>query len=406
MRHTEAGLAIPDFPAFFGHWWPPTWNFKIFIHFLHRMWALVVFSLQLYCLSRAWKSRKEEAWMFFLNAGLVALTLVQITLGAFVIWTGKQPLITSLHVVIGASILATTFVFFVTSVKRFGFDRRFFFDYWILGKPRITLFVTLSSFIGLFMAYQGDMPFRLAGWTCIATAMVAFGASTLNQFMEPDVDAKMNRTSYRPIPAGRVSKKGALLFGVFITFVGLVIFIFQVNVLAAIVSISTSLSYLLLYTPLKRISSLCTIVGAIPGALPPVIGWVAVTNSFSSEAWIIFAILFLWQLPHFLAISWLYNDDYSRANLPMLTVLDPEGAAVGSQLFLYASALLPVALLPSMVGMTGRLYFYGVFLLGMGYLFLSMELKNKKTNLQAKNLLLGSVIYLPLLFLLMAIDKR
>lgn len=256
------------------------------------------------------------------------------------------------------------------------------------------------------MAYQGPIPLGLMLWSCLATSMVAFGASTLNQFMEPDIDAKMPRTCDRPIPSGRVSRNGALLFGVLVTLFGTALFIFKVNGLAAMVSLATSSSYLLLYTPLKRISSLCTIVGAIPGALPPVIGWVSATNQFSSGAFIIFAILFLWQLPHFLAISWIYNDDYSRAKLPMLTVLDPEGVTVGSQLFLYASALLPVALLPSMVGMTGKPYFYGALFMGLGYLYLSIELKRKRTSQAAKNLLLGSVVYLPALFILMAMDKR
>lgn len=405
MRHTEAGLAIPDFPRAFGAWIPPAWSPKIAVHFAHRAWGLCVFSLVCYGLRRVRRDHAGERWMNAFMLGIFALTCLQVVLGASVIWTARAVTITTLHVATGALILSSAFVLFVASAIRFGFDASAAADYWILGKPRITFLVTVSCFIGFFMAASTPLPWGLAGWTCFATALVAFGASTLNQFLEPDVDARMKRTAPRPIPAGRVSRAGALAFGIGVTALGLGVFLWKVNAAASSVALLTSVSYLLLYTPLKRYSSLCTIVGAIPGALPPVIGWVAVTGGYANEALILFAILFLWQLPHFLAIAWLYHDDYREAGLPMLTVIDRAGDAVGTQLFLYASALIPVALLPSMIGMTGRAYFFGSFFLGAAFLALSVALARGKSDRHARRLLLGSVLYLPLLYLLMALDK-
>jgi protoheme IX farnesyltransferase len=239
----------------------------------------------------------------------------------------------------------------------------------------------------------------------LGTGLIAAAASALNQVIERDSDARMLRTRTRPLPAGRLEIPAALAFGLALALLGASYLSLAVNVLTAAIGIATLALYVLVYTPLKRHSSLCTIVGAVPGALPPVMGWTAATGALSAEAWFLFAILFFWQLPHFLAIAWNYRDDYARGGQPMLSVIDPAGGSTARQIVLYCMALLPVSLAPSLVHLTGALYFYGALLLGVAYLAAGVHAARARSHAAALQLLRVSVIYLPALLALMAFDK-
>jgi len=240
----------------------------------------------------------------------------------------------------------------------------------------------------------------------IATALVTCGGGALNQVLEIEADSSMRRTEKRPLPSGRVSPTAGLLFGIIASLAGAVYMLAFVGGLASILAIVTLGGYLFVYTPLKKKTHLSTLVGAFPGAVPILIGWAAVRGSLNLEAWSLFAILFLWQIPHFLAIAWMYRKDYARAGFPMLTVIDPEGSRVAFQALSYTLVLIPVSLLPSILKMTGPVYFVGALLLGIGFLISAIRIANARTNSTAKQLLFASIIYLPVLLSLMAIDKQ
>ena len=215
----------------------------------------------------------------------------------------------------------------------------------------------------------------------------------------------MRRTRLRPLPDGRLASAEALTFATVLSCAGLLILAAAVNVLAATVALATLASYAVVYTPLKRRTSFATVIGAIPGALPPVIGWAAAENALTQGAWVLFGILFLWQLPHFLAIAWMYRDDYARAGLPMLPVIEPDGRSTGRQAALYAAALLPVALAPSLVGMSGPAYFTGALVLTLLFLGMSLRFAMTRAVRDARRLFFASIIYLPLLWGLMIVDR-
>jgi len=234
---------------------------------------------------------------------------------------------------------------------------------------------------------------------------VVSGTATLNQLIERDADALMRRTAARPLPAGRLSPVEALVFGLLLSVAGGLYLWLAVNLLTSFLAIATLVSYLLIYTPLKKKTPWCTFVGAFPGAMPPLIGWAAVSGSLSREAWVLYAILFFWQFPHFLAIAWMYREDYARAGFLMLPEGDTEGRVTGRQIVAYALALLPVSLIPAWTGQVGVLYLVGVIVLGLMYLYASVRLASSRTNVLARRLLLASIVYLPLVFALMMIDK-
>jgi protoheme IX farnesyltransferase len=278
-----------------------------------------------------------------------------------------------------------------------------------LTKPRITALVVVTAYIGYVVGTRelpGSFSWLVLMATLAGTALSCAGACIFNQVLERDVDALMKRTENRPLPAGRVSMLTAVLAGVIVSGVGLALLLGFSTPLAAAVSAFTILSYALVYTPLKRITSTCTIVGAVPGALPPVIGYAAATGRFGVEAWAMFAILFLWQLPHFLAIAWLYKDDYAKAGMPMLPVVDDAHySATCRQTLLGCLALLPLGLLPTAVGMAGMVYFVGAFLAGLAFLAFGVALVIKRTRRHARALFFASLVYLPLVYLLMLIDR-
>ncbi len=278
-------------------------------------------------------------------------------------------------------------------------------DYISLTKPRVTLMVLITMLFGFYLGAHGEVDFILLSCALVGTALVAGGTSALNQYLERDLDAKMLRTKNRPLPAGRMAPARALAFGVFISIAGLLLLAWRVNTLTALLAALTLVSYVFLYTPLKQKSHLSTLVGAIPGALPPMGGWTAARGEIGIEAWVLFAILFLWQLPHFLAIAWIYREDYARGGFPMLPVIDPEGRSTGRQIVSNCLALLPVSLLPSLLGISGRAYFFGALALGLIFFGYGVAVHFQPSNLSARRLMRASLIYLPVLLLLMALDK-
>ena len=278
-------------------------------------------------------------------------------------------------------------------------------DYAALAKPRLNLLVVASTVAGYLMA-QGD-PGNVAVllWTVIGTALVAGGASALNQIIEREADSQMRRTRLRPLPDGRVLPADAAAFAGILSVMGLLVLARGVNLLAAGVAFTTLATYAFVYTPLKRRTSFSTVVGAIPGALPPVIGWAAAVDSLSQGAWVLFGIVFLWQLPHFLAIAWMYRDDYARAGFPMLPVIEPDGRSTARQTVVYTAALVPVALAPTLLGMSGTLYFAGALALTLIFLGMSLRFAMTRAAREARRLFFTSILYLPLIWVLMIADR-
>ena len=274
-----------------------------------------------------------------------------------------------------------------------------------LTKPRITTMVVLTAGIGLLLASGGEATLALVIHTLVGTGLVAAGSSALNQVLERDLDALMQRTAQRPLPSGRMHPDAALLFGVALSIVGLIELTVFVNLLTALLGTLALASYVFLYTPLKRVSSLATVIGAIPGAIPPLMGWTAVTNEIGLGAWVLFGILFLWQLPHFLAIAWMCRDDYARAGLPMLPVVEPDGRSTARQMVLWGAALLPVSLLPTVLGLTGITYFLGTLALGCFFLAVCVAFALSFSTQAARRVLLVSVLYLPAVLAVMVLDR-
>lgn len=289
-----------------------------------------------------------------------------------------------------------------TAALGFGISRAS--DYFQLIKPRLVLMVLLSTVTGYYLASINFADSFKFWMTLLATGLVACGSMTLNEVLEVDTDSKMTRTQNRPLPAGRLSVREALIFGVITSALGFTIFVSAINLLSFVLALMTWAGYLFVYTPLKSKTSLSTIVGAVPGALPPLIGWASAEGHISIHGFILFLIVFFWQLPHFLAIAWMYREDYERAGLPILSVIDREGKFVARQMILNMCALMPVSLLPTIFMLTGTIYFFGAFLIGFFFaaviIFASSNLDSR-----ARYVLRASVIYLGLLLILMAVDK-
>ena len=278
-------------------------------------------------------------------------------------------------------------------------------DFLELTKPRVSLMVLVTMFVGFYLGSEHGAGYLRLIETLIGTALAAGGTLALNQFLERRADALMARTRHRPLPDGRMQPTEALLFGVGLTAAGLLILALTVNALSALVTASIVGSYLFIYTPLKQRSSLCGVVGAVPGALPPVIGWTAATGGLSIEAWVLFAIMFLWQIPHTLAIARLYRDDFAKAGIQFLPVIESDGWTTGRQIITHSLALLVVSLLPTLLGLAGTVYFLAALLLGSGFLWYGIGLAISQSLAAARRLLLASLIYLPLLLVVMALDR-
>lgn len=280
-----------------------------------------------------------------------------------------------------------------------------FADYVNLTKPRLSLLAAIVSLAGYYMGVPGSASWTGAATAFFGTLIMACGAMTLNQYLERDTDALMVRTRRRPLPMGKITPGAALLLGVVLSAVGIVYLAFGANLVAGAVGAVAVASYVMVYTPLKRLTSFNTIVGAVPGALPPVIGYAAAVGHVDFQATLLFAIMFLWQLPHFLAIAWVFREDYARAGMPMLTVIDREGGFTARQVVIYSLALLLISPMPTLIGMAGWIYGSAAIVSGLLFLVLGVRWYPKKDITGAKRVFFASLIHVTLLFVLMVIDK-
>jgi len=276
-----------------------------------------------------------------------------------------------------------------------------------LTKPRITWLILMSTGVGYFFGLDRSAPFNwtLLIHTLVGTALIASGTAALNQWWERESDALMRRTASRPLPMGLMKAKRALWFGIGLSLAGAAELALGANVLASLLGVTTLAAYLFVYTPMKSRTHLSTVVGALPGAMPPLMGYAAASGVLNREAWTLFFILFIWQFPHFLAIAWMYRDDYARAGIRMLPVVEPDGQSTSRQIILYATTLIPISLLPVVFGMSGRIYLVGAVLLGFWFLYTGVRVAFDRTNVRARHVLLASVIYLPMIYGLMVLDR-
>jgi protoheme IX farnesyltransferase len=278
-------------------------------------------------------------------------------------------------------------------------------DFLALTKPRLNLLVLLTTAAGVYLAAPTGVDLPILVHTLVGTALVAGGAAALNQVWERDTDARMRRTRGRPVPSGRIAARDAWWFGTVLSVAGLVELLVWINGASAAVAAVTLVSYIFMYTPLKRRTPLSTLVGAVPGALPPVIGWTAATGAISLPALVLFGIVFFWQMPHFLAIAWLHREDYGAAGIPLLPVLEPDGRRTARQALLYALALWPVTLMPAAVGLAGDAYIAVATVLGAVLVALSAAFAHDRSETAARRLFLFSITYLPLLWGALVADR-
>jgi protoheme IX farnesyltransferase len=397
MRHLHAGLAIPDFPLSFGHLVPPFLSEQIAVNFAHRVGGMVV---ALAVIAMFIRLRRYEPRHPLRQIALLLLMVVpaQILLGGYTVWSGKQPVITSLHVVTGALTLALSLLLALTARAVGWHVGHAVRDYLELSKARIVAMVLLTTAAGYFFGARHVDPVLLIN-LLIGTALVAAGTNALNQYVEREYDAKMRRTRLRPLPDGRIAPRAALLFASAISIIGTAYLAAAVNWLTAFLAAFTLIIYIFVYTPLKRVSTACTLIGAIPGAIPPLMGWTAATNMLGLGGWIAFAIVFLWQLPHFMAISWLYRDDYHRAGFVMLSVRDVDGSATARQALYYSLALLLLSALPAVFG-NARL---AAVVAAAMLVAASVAFLNNRSTRAARRLFMTSNVYLIVAMLLLAL---
>jgi len=277
--------------------------------------------------------------------------------------------------------------------------------YVALTKPDVSFLVLMTTGAGFYMGARGPMPWLHVLHVIFGTMMIAAGTAALNHYIERESDRYMRRTASRPLPTGRLSPREALAFGIVLSIIGAIDLYIAAGYLPCILGLFTCLSYLLAYTPLKKRTTWATFIGAIPGAIPPMIGWTAATGRLDAGAWLLFLILFVWQFPHFHAISWMYREDYARAGIQMLPVVDKDGTRTFRQIVLYAATLVAVSLLPSMVGLTGVLYFFGALVTCTASVQFCLWAAASKTNSRAKWLMHVTVMHIPILLGLMMYDK-
>ena len=278
-------------------------------------------------------------------------------------------------------------------------------DFLELVKPRLVVMILITTAAGFYLGAQQTVDWVLCLHTLCGAGLTAAGVLGLNQYLERDVDAQMKRTQDRPLPAERMHPLEALIVGAVLTGSGMLYLTFIVNMLSGFVISLIVVSYLFLYTPLKRKTSLCTLIGAVPGALPPVVGWVAARGTLTGEAWVLFAILFLWQLPHSLAIAYIYREDYAKAGFRLLPVVHPDGASTCRQIVINCVALFGIGLLPTWYNIAGSVYFFTALLTGGAFLAIGIYLARTRSVKAARYLLYASLLYLPVVFITMALDK-
>jgi protoheme IX farnesyltransferase len=437
MRHMGAGMAIPDFPTSFGHWAPPVWNSAILVNFCHRVGALAVVVAVLWLAFQTLRQPRRPAFLAACGGGLGLMVLLQAALGAWTVWSWRGPVPASLHVLNGACLLALA-VF--TSLWAFRLSPRDaaqglekgrkaslglaatfrpssgdsahtlarrgpLADWLELAKPRLVLLAGLTAASAFWLGSGARPDWPLLGWTVLGVLVMGAGGAALNHVLEVDVDRLMRRTCNRPLPAGRLPVASAARAGGAAALAGVALLAWKVNLLAGLLAALALVLYDFVYTPLKRRTCLCTLVGAVPGALPVLIGWAGATGRLDAGGWMLFCILFLWQLPHFYGIAWLYREDYQRAGFPMLASLDPEGRLTSGQILLQTLALLPVSLLPTFHGITGPVYFFAAVVLGLFLLVFGLRVARRPCPLHARQLVLATVVYLPLLNLFMVLNR-
>ncbi|MEE9270212.1 MAG: heme o synthase, partial [Candidatus Krumholzibacteria bacterium] len=410
----------------------------VLIHYVHRLGAVAVTVCVVLLVVRIVRNHREERGFLQPAVLLGAILFAQLLLGALTIWTRRAVLPTTAHVAFGAAILAVSLVLTLRSYRHWpaanGLGRSAnptgpatggralprtrgrvkigrsrvaatIQDYMQLTKPRIVLMILLTTMAGFYLGTHQSMDLLLLFHTLLGTALAVGSSNVLNQVMEREADGRMRRTRNRPLPAGRMDPREALTSGIGMAVVGFLYLLVAVNPLTALLTLVAWANYLFLYTPLKKKTSLSTLVGAVSGALPPVIGWAAVRGALSLESLALFSILFLWQLPHFLSIAWMYREDYARAGFAMLPVLDTEGSRTGRQIVFYGLALIPASLMPTLLGLTGGLYFFGALALGVAFLVFGIRTALYKSSLYARHLLFASLLFLPALLALMMLDK-
>ncbi len=356
---------------------------------------------------------------------LAGLLVAQLSLGSLAFWKREAVIIVTAHQALGSLFLAQAILLswalrsmetspdsahlYQSRTPRVTGHWTLFTrwrDFVELTKPRLTLLVLLTTVAGFWCGITRGNQTEVLVPLLVGMACVVGGANALNQWAERDYDALMQRTKNRPLPSGRLRPAQAWVFGICLSGLGILMLGTNVHGLAASLALASLSLYLFVYTPLKRKSCCATLVGAIPGALPPVIGWVASGNTLGVEAGVLFAMLFVWQLPHFLSIAVLYREDYARAGFQMLPVIEPEGFMTARQLSLYGLALIPISLLPSPIGLAGPVYSIGALILGAAFLSLSLRASWKRTRTSMRHVFLGSLLYLPILLLFLSMDKR
>ncbi len=453
MRHTESGLAIPDFPMMAGGWspffdnesvawvnaWRADYSFEtgqtlepvtaaqLWIHLAHRVGAVLVTLGALLTGWRAIARRNLARGVYRTSLVLLALVATQITLGIVTVLSHKVPWITSLHVMTGAATLGCTGLLALRAMPlrwRRAEDevsasaaepvahvgpkpRSTFAAYLELTKPRIGMMVIITAALGYYLSTLAAHEFH--GWmhfviTMLGIGLSGSGASVLNQYLERDIDARMDRTRNRPLPSGQISPGAALYFGVALALGGCLLLAWQINLLAAFLTLQSAFLYVLVYTPMKRLTWWNTSVGAVPGALPPLIGWAAASGSLGLGGWILFAVLYIWQHPHFFAIAWMYREDYARGGLKMLPVVQPDGKNMFAQVILFSVILIPVSLMPWLAALAGWTYFTIAMLLGLMMLGTGIVFAARQDKRAARRVLHASLLYLPGLLIAVIID--
>jgi len=278
-------------------------------------------------------------------------------------------------------------------------------DFLELTKPRITILILICTAVGYYFGCRSSFGLFMLVHVLLGTALMASGTSALNQWWEADSDARMHRTRLRPIPAGRMKRSHGFVFGILLSAAGFAELWFGANALAAALGLFTLLTYLFVYTPLKQRSPACTTVGALPGAMPPLIGYAAASGVLDARAFALFLILFIWQFPHFYAIAWMYREDYARGGIRMLPVIQPDGESTAKRVVACSILLIPISLLPRLLGMTGSLYVVAAVAAGLGLLYFGVRLGRERTFARARQVLLASVLYLPILLAAMVISR-
>ena len=279
-------------------------------------------------------------------------------------------------------------------------------DFLELTKPRITLMILICAGVGYYFGLPNSPQIAILFHVLLGTALMASGTAALNQWYEADSDAKMRRTNKRPIPAGRIKRVDALAFGAGLSIVGFAELWFGTNPLAAALGLFTLVTYIGLYTPLKRRSAVCTTVGAVPGAMPPLIGYAAASGHLNAAALALFLILFVWQFPHFYAIAWMYREDYARGGIRMLPVIQPDGESTARRIVACSLLLIPISLAPRCLGMTGSVYVAVAVAAGLVFLYFGLRLGRERSSMRARRVLLASVLYLPVLLAVMVLDRH